>query len=104
MIEINPLGENYSYIENCCQVMNHSYFNRTLHLLDHPLQKGKRLIGLGASAFWELWQRVEELDKETGRQRAKKSANVMSRLLVGLLYLRRHWTMQALAKRNDRLQ
>lgn len=91
--------------------MNHSYFNRILHLLQHRPQQGKRLIGLGASAFWELWQRVEELDKEARTQRAKqperqrqagggakKSANVISRLLVCLLYLRQHWTMQALAE------
>jgi hypothetical protein len=64
-----------------------------------------------AAAFWELWQRVEELDKvarvasaqHPERQRqagggAKKSANLVSRLLVCLLYLRQHWTMQALAE------
>lgn len=91
--------------------MNHTYFNRILHLLQHRLKQGKRLVGLGTTAFWELWQRVEELDEMAQQQRAeqperqrqrgggaKKSANVMSRLLVCLLYLRQHWTMQALAE------
>jgi hypothetical protein len=91
--------------------MNQTYFNRILHLLQQRPQQGKRLIGLGATAFWELWQRVEEQDKMTrqrqaerpGRQRqagggVDKSANVVCRLLVCLLYLRQHWTMQALAE------
>lgn len=91
--------------------MNHDYFNRILHLLQQHPKQGKRLIGLAAAAFWELWQRVEELDKSAQAQRAdhperqrqagggaKKSANVVSRLLVCLLYLRQHWTMQALAE------
>lgn len=91
--------------------MNHAYFNRILHLLHQRPHPGKRLIGLAAAAFWELWQRVEELDKVAQAQRAqqperqrqagggaKKSAPVVSRLLVGLLYLRQHWTMQALAE------
>ena len=81
--------------------MNHSYFNRILHLLQQRPQQGKRLIGLGVNAFWELWQRVEELVKIAQQQRAenperqrqvggglKKSANGVSRLLVCLLYLR----------------
>jgi DDE superfamily endonuclease/Helix-turn-helix of DDE superfamily endonuclease len=92
-------------------IMNHAYFNRILHLLDQHPQRGKRLIGLGTAAFWELWQRVEELDKQRQQQRAarpnrqrqvgggmKKSATGVSRLLVCLLYLRQHWTMQALAE------
>ncbi|MGH2415373.1 MAG: transposase [Microcystaceae cyanobacterium] len=91
--------------------MNHAYFNRILHLLDQRPQQGKRLIGLGVDAFWELWQRVEELEKAARLQRAgqperqrqagggaKKSANGVSRLLVCLLYLRQHWTMQSLAE------
>jgi DDE superfamily endonuclease/Helix-turn-helix of DDE superfamily endonuclease len=91
--------------------MNHAYFNRILHLLQQRPQQGKRLIGLAAVAFWELWQRVEELDKVARAQRAqqperqrqagggaKKSAPAVSRLLVCLLYLRQHWTMQALAE------
>lgn len=93
------------------RAMNHAYFNRILHLLQQHPQQGKRLIGVAAAAFWELWQRVEELDKVARQQRvqqperqrqagggAKKFANVVSRLLVCLLYLRQHWTMQALAE------
>ncbi|HEY9780728.1 MAG TPA: hypothetical protein V6D09_11385 [Leptolyngbyaceae cyanobacterium] len=41
------------------RAMNHAYFNRILHLLQQRPQQGKRLIGLEAAAFWELWQRVE---------------------------------------------
>lgn len=91
--------------------MNHPYFNRILHLLQQRPQQGKRLIGLGANAFWELWQRVEELDKVAWQQQARKperkrqvgggrhkSALVVGRLLVCLLYLRQHWTMQALSE------
>lgn len=91
--------------------MNHPYFNRILHLLQQRPQQGKRLIGLGANAFWELWQRVEELDKVARQQQARKperkrqvgggrhkSALVVGRLLVCLLYLRQHWTMQALSE------
>jgi hypothetical protein len=91
--------------------MNHAYFNQILHLLQERPKQGKRLIGLGIDAFWQMWQQVEELDKVTRQQRAqqparqrqagggaKRSANVVSRLLVCLLYLRQHWTMQALAQ------
>ena len=91
--------------------MNHAYFNRILHLLQQRPQQGKRLIGLGATAFWELWQRVEELDQATRqhqaesptRQRqagggAKPAANLVERWLVCLLYLRQHWTMQSWAE------
>ena len=91
--------------------MNHAYFNRILHLLQQRPQQGKRLIGLGATAFGELWHRVEEQDKMTRQRRANrpgrqrqagggrdKSATVVSRLLVCLLYLRQHWTMQSLAE------
>jgi hypothetical protein len=94
--------------------MNHAYFNRILHLLQQRPQQGKRLIGLGASAFWELWQRVEELDQAARQQRAeaperqrqagggtKKSATVVERLLVCLLYLRQHWTMPSWAETLD---
>lgn len=92
-------------------IMNHAYFNRILHLLNQHPQRGKRLIRLGTTAFWELWQQVEELDQQSQQQRAarpnrqrqvgggmKKSANGVIRLLVFLLYLRPHWTMQALAE------
>jgi hypothetical protein len=58
------------------------------------------LIGLSATALWELWQRVIELDNAAGQQRAeesgrkrqagggrKKAANVLCRLLVTLIDL-----------------
>ena len=93
------------------RAMNHAYFNRILHLLEQRPSQGKRLIGLAPAVFWELWQRVEELDKVARTERAqqperqrqagggvKKAAGVVSRLLVCLLYLRQHWTMQALAE------
>jgi DDE superfamily endonuclease/Helix-turn-helix of DDE superfamily endonuclease len=90
--------------------MNHSYFNQILQLLQRRPTEGKRLIGLGATAFWELWQRIEALDRVAQTERAsqperqrqagggqKKAAPVVSRLLVCLLYLRQHWTMQAIS-------
>lgn len=44
------------------QIMDQSFFNRILHLLEaRPLQ-GKRMIGLGTTALWELWQRISELE------------------------------------------
>lgn len=91
--------------------MDQSFFNRILHLLEaRPLQ-GKRMIGLGTTALWELWQRISELEREAQQTRInhperkrqagggrKKDAKVLCRLLVTLLYLRQHWTMQALAE------
>jgi hypothetical protein len=91
--------------------MNQRFFNRILHLLeDHP-QRGKRMLGLGAVAVWEMWQRIAELVREAKQQRAhrlgrkrqagggrKKDAVVLCRLLVALLYWRQHWTMQSLAE------
>jgi len=69
------------------------------------------MIGLGAPALWELWQRIAELEQaarqeqalRAGRKRQagggrKKAGNVLCRLLVTLLYLRQHWTMQALGE------
>jgi hypothetical protein len=42
--------------------MNQAFFNRLLHLLnDHP-HRGKRMVGMGAEALWELWQRVTEAE------------------------------------------
>lgn len=91
--------------------MNHAYFNRILHLLYRYPQRGKRLIGLGAEAFWELWQQVRELDKQAQQKQAlcpdrqrnigggkKKAADLVGRLLIALLYLRQNWTMQSLAE------
>lgn len=91
--------------------MDQSFFNRILHLLEaRPLQ-GKRMIGLGTTALWELWQRISELEREAQQTRSnhperkrqvgggrKKDAEVLCRLLVTLLNLRQHWTMQALAE------
>ena len=72
------------------------------------------MIGLGATALWELWQRIATLDaaakqvqaQRLGRKRQsgggrKKDAEVLCRLLVALLYLRQHWTMQAIAASID---
>lgn len=92
-------------------MMDQSFFNRILHLVNTRPKEGRRMIGLGAAALWELWQRISELeqaaqqqrDTAPGRQRQsgggrKKEAQVLCRLLVALLYLRQHWTMQALAE------
>lgn len=91
--------------------MKQSFFNRLLHLLNERPQQGKRMVGLGVDALWEMWQRVAEVKREEQRQQAqrpgrkrqagagrKKEAEVLCRLLVTLLYLRQHWTMQALAE------
>jgi DDE superfamily endonuclease/Helix-turn-helix of DDE superfamily endonuclease len=93
------------------QIMDQSFFNRILHLVNARPKAGKRMIGLGATALWELWQRIRELDRVAQQQRGKdperkrqvgggrqKEAVVLCRLLVTLLYLRQHWTMQALAE------
>jgi len=93
------------------QIMDQSFFNRILHLVNARPQEGRRMIGLGTTALWELWQRVSELVLEEQQQRMndpgrkrqagggrKKDAEVLCRLLVTLLYLRQHWTMQALAE------
>ena len=69
------------------------------------------MVGIGATALWELWQRISELEQAGQQQRIhdperkrqvgggrKKKAEVLCRLLVTLLYLRQHWTMQALAE------
>jgi len=91
--------------------MNQVFFNRLLHLLQERPQPGKRMLGLGADALWELWQRLAEAERverveqarrpERKRQAGggrKKEAEVLCRLLVTLLYLRQHWTMQAIAQ------
>lgn len=94
--------------------MKQDFFNHLLHLLhEHPRQ-GRRLVGLGPEALWELWQRISALKQEErlkqaqrpGRQRQvgggrKQDANVLCRLLVTLIYLRQHWTMQAIAETLD---
>ncbi len=94
--------------------MNQVFFNRLLHLLKERPQRGKRMVGLGADALWELWQRIAEVEREERVQQAqrperkrqvgggrKKEAEVLCRLLVTLLYLRQHWTMQAIAETLD---
>lgn len=91
--------------------MKSSYFNRILLLLNKHPRRGKRLIGLSETALWELWQRVVELDRAKQKQRAnepgrkrlvgggrKKAVDVLCRLLVTLIYLRQHWTMQAIGE------
>ena len=94
--------------------MEQRFFNRLLHLINEKPKEGKRMIGLSANAVWELWQRIAEQERikkeqqanRTGRQRQigggrKKSAQLLCRLLVALLYIRQHWTMQALAECAD---
>jgi hypothetical protein len=93
------------------QIMDQNFFNRILHLLNERPKEGKRMIGLGATALWELWQRISELEQAEQQQKnnspdrkrqagggRKKEAEVLCRLLVTLLYLRQHWTMQSLAE------
>jgi hypothetical protein len=94
--------------------MKQSFFNRLLHLLNERPQQGKRMVGLGADALWELWQRIAEVERlqrqqqtqRVGRKRLagggrKKDGEVLCRLLVTLVYLRQHWTMQAIAETID---
>lgn len=91
--------------------MDAAFFNRLIHLVNANPQRSKRMFGLGASALWELWQRIcDEAKAEVlkqahrpGRQRQagggrKKAADVLCRLLVSLIYLRQHWTMDAIAQ------
>ena len=91
--------------------MDQSFFNRILHLVNARPPAGRRMIGLGASALWELWQRVSERLQAAQQQRMnhpdrirqtgggrKKDGEVLCRLVVTLLYGRQHWTMQALGE------
>jgi predicted secreted Zn-dependent protease len=91
--------------------MKQLLFNRLLHLLNERPQQGKRMVGLGADALWELWQRIAEVEREQRQQQAQrpgrkrqagggrqKDAEVLCRLLVTLIYLRQHWTMQVIAE------
>ena len=91
--------------------MNQAFFNRLLHLVNERPQQGKRMVGLGAEALWELWQRIAEAERTERHQQAqraerkrqagggrKKDAQVLCRLLVTLIYLRHHWTMQSIAE------
>ena len=91
--------------------MKKHLFNRLLHLLEERPRQGKRMIGLSPTGLWELWQRIAELDQAAQQQRdtrpgrkrqagggRKRDAEVLSRLLVALIYLRQHWTMQGIAE------
>jgi hypothetical protein len=91
--------------------MEQNFFNRILHLVNERPKQGKRMIGLGGQALWELWQRISAEEEKGKKQRnnhperkrqagggRKKQAEVLCRILVTLLYLRQHWTMQALAE------
>ncbi|MCY7391157.1 MAG: transposase [Leptolyngbyaceae cyanobacterium CAN_BIN12] len=91
--------------------MDQSFFNRILHLVNTRPQAGRRMIGLGRIALWELWQRIRDVDGVAEAQRGKaperkrqvgggrkKEAEVLCRLLVTLVYLRQHWTMQGLGE------
>jgi hypothetical protein len=91
--------------------MDTAFFNRLIHLVEENPQRSKRMFGLGANALWELWQRICEETKAAtlkqahrpGRQRQagggrQKAADVLCRLLVTLIYLRQHWTMDAIAQ------
>jgi hypothetical protein len=91
--------------------MNQNFFNHLLHLVNASPQKGRRMIGLCAAALWELWQRISERSRGEQEERIndpkrkrqagggrQKEAILLCRLLVTLLYLRQHWTMQALAE------
>ena len=93
------------------QIMDQNFFNRILHLVHTRPKEGRRMIGLGAPALWDLWQRIREQDRAARQQRVndpgrkrqvgggrQKEAEVLCRLLVTLLYLRQHWTMQALGE------
>jgi DDE superfamily endonuclease/Helix-turn-helix of DDE superfamily endonuclease len=93
------------------QIMNERFFNRLLHLLEDYPQKGRRMVGLSAAALWELWQRIEPLVDAAEQERltrpdrqrqagggCKKAVPSLCRLLVALLYLRQHWTMQSLGE------
>jgi len=69
------------------------------------------MVGMGADALWELWQRIAEAERTERKQQAqrpdrqrqagggrKKEAHLLCRLRVTLIYLRHHWTMQAIAE------
>lgn len=69
------------------------------------------MLGIGADALWELWQRVEpQVDGASASRRDRldrkrqagggrdKATPALCRLLVTLLYLRQHWTMQSIAE------
>ena len=53
--------------------MNQRFFNRLLHLINEKPKQGKRMIGLGANALWELWQRVATQAKIKQEQQANRA-------------------------------
>jgi len=55
------------------QRMNQHFFNRLLHLLEERPAQGKQMIGLGAPALWELWQRIAELEQAAQQERAYRT-------------------------------
>jgi DDE superfamily endonuclease/Helix-turn-helix of DDE superfamily endonuclease len=91
--------------------MDQRFFNRLLHLLESRPQQGRRMMGLGAPALWELWQRIQILvdaaeqarRQRPGRKRQAgggqpKATPALCRLLVTLVYVRQHWTMQSIGE------
>jgi DDE superfamily endonuclease/Helix-turn-helix of DDE superfamily endonuclease len=94
--------------------MDSAFFNRLIHLVDGNPQRSKRMFGLGGIALWELWQRICDEAKTEALKQAQRSdrkrrtgggrpyaADVLCRLLVSLIYLRQHWTMDAIAQSID---
>lgn len=62
------------------------------------MKKSRSLVQIMVQSFFN---RILLNDPERKRQAGggrKKEAEVLCRLLVTLLYLRQHWTMQALAE------
>ena len=53
-------------------MMKKQLFNRILRLLEERPQQGKRMIGLGAVALWELWQRIAALDAAAKQAQAHR--------------------------------
>ncbi|HEY9847175.1 MAG TPA: hypothetical protein V6D03_13385 [Candidatus Caenarcaniphilales bacterium] len=52
--------------------MQQAFFNRLLQLVEQRPQQGKRLLGLGAEALWELWQRIAEVERQERLQQAQR--------------------------------
>jgi len=50
--------------------MDQNFFNRILHLIHARPKQGRRMIGLGAAALWELWQRINQLEQAVHLKRA----------------------------------
>ena len=52
--------------------MNQAYSNRIIHLMNERPEQGRRLLGIGAEALWELWQRILEMDQQLQHQRLNR--------------------------------